>query len=372
MTALKVLIMSISAGQGHNQTAKVLCDYLEKEGMDAEFLDTFEFINPLLSDSVEKGYLLSTKNLPKIYGKMYSLAEKHDHADAKPTSLSQITTALLAQKLKKFISDMSPDAIVCTHVFAAMLVTYLKNTLDLTSKTIGIVTDFTMHPFWEACDLDAYITPSKLLNYSMAKRGLPPERLKPIGIPIDPKFAERLPKEEACAELQIPCKKTVFVMSGSMGYGNMLEIVSELDKTPLDFQIITVCGNNEKMFQQIENAGFEKLVKNYGFVDNINVIMDASDCIITKPGGLTVSEALAKGLPIIMANPIPGQEDRNVEFLLNNGAAVKISKTYTVDDAVFRMFESEERLSAMKRSVEFLGKPNATADFAELVKNMIC
>lgn len=367
---MKVLVMSISAGQGHNQTAKVLCDYLESADIRAEFLDTFEYINPILSDSVEKGYLLSTKNLPKIYGKMYSLAEKHDHTEPKTTSLSHITTALLAQKLKKYISDKEPDVIVCTHVFAAMLVTYLKKTLNLNSKTIGIVTDFTIHPFWEACDLDFYVTASELLNYQMIKKGIPIERVKPLGIPIAPKFSERKSKEEACAELGIPCKKTVFVMSGSMGYGNMLEIVEELDKVPLDFQTVTVCGNNKKMFEQLEKAETEKLVKNCGFVDNVDVIMDAADCIITKPGGLTVSEALAKGLPIIMANPIPGQEDRNVEFLLNNGAAVSISKTYTVGDALLRILESEERLSVLKTNVSFLGKPRATADLAEFVKSL--
>lgn len=367
---MKALVMSISAGQGHNQTAKVLCDYLESTGVNAEFLDTFEFINPLLSDSVEKGYLLSTKNMPKLYGSFYSLAEKHNHGDLKTGSISYITTALLAQKLKKYITDKSPDVIVCTHVFAAMLVTYLVKTLNLETKTIGIVTDFTVHPFWESCDLDYYITASEILNYQMTKKDIPTERVKPLGIPIDPKFSKRLTKEEACEKLGIPCKNTVFVMSGSMGYGNLFKVASELNEIPLDFQIITVCGNNKKAYSKIEKAALSKVVLNCGFVDNVDVIMDASDCIITKPGGLTVSEALAKGLPIIMTNPIPGQEDRNVEFLLNNGAAVKISKTYTLGDALFRILGNEERLSALKTNVRFLGKPCATADFAEFVKSI--
>ena len=368
---MKALVMSVSAGQGHNQTAKIICDCLERCDISAEFLNTFEFINPLLSDSVEKGYLLSTKNLPKIYGKVYSHAEKRDHnPEANLISISHITTALLAQKLKKYISQYAPDVIVCTHVFAAMLVTYLKSSTGLDAKTIGIITDFTVHPFWETCDLDIYVTASELMNYQMERKGLPAERINPIGIPIDPKFAKRRSSEAACAELGLPRKKTVLVMSGSMGYGDMLSIVKQLNDTPLDFQIISVCGNNEKMYKQIESANFSKLVANYGFVGNVDVLMDAADCIVTKPGGLTVSEALAKGLPIIMANPIPGQEDRNVEFLLNNGAAVKISETYMIDDAILRIFGSEERLAALKTNIGLLGKPRAAEDLAEIIKSM--
>ena len=115
----------------------------------------------------------------------------------------------------------------------------------------------------------------------------------------------------------------------------------------------------------------KKPIYNYGYIDNVDVFMDAADCIVTKPGGLTTSEALAKGLPMIMNNPVPGQEDRNVEFLLNTGAAMKISKTFPLDDAIYHMFTNRDHLAALKEGIALLRKPNSTMDLVNYVKNLI-
>lgn len=367
---MKALIFTVTAGQGHNQVAKVLCDNLMAVGVDALSIDAFEYITPVLKETISQGYLVSTKRLPKVYGKGYRMLEKRDQ-DSHDSVLVKFLNSILARKLIKFVESYEPDVIICTHVFAAIMVSHVASKLQIETKTVGIITDFTMHPYWEDAPMDFYITASELLNNQAEKKGILKNEILPIGIPINPKFSKKMDKSEARTLLGIENKRTVLVMSGSMGYGKIATMVKKLDSSDLDFQIVSVCGNNERLKRRIDNMRLRHKIYNYGFSDQVDIFMDAADCIITKPGGLTTSEALAKGLPIIMANPIPGQEDRNVEFLLNNGAALKTSSTFPVDEALYHMFNNEVRLKNMRECVAFLGKPNATRDFVDFVVELI-
>ncbi len=368
---MKCMIFSITAGQGHNQTAKVMSDYLNRIGVESSYMDVYQYINPLLSRAVSDIYLMSTKNIPKVYGGIYRICENRDSAkDGSMHGLPKITTNILARRLLKLVRREDPDVIICTHIFAALLVSYLSGHIDVKAKTIGIVTDFTIHPYWEDTRLDYYVTASELLTNQGIKKGIPARKFLPIGIPIDPKFARSLSREEACRELRIPNKRTILVMSGSMGFGDVLSEIQELDKLDLDFQIVSICGNNKKLKKKIDELILHREIYNYGYVDNVDVFMDAADCIITKPGGLTTSEALAKGLPMIMTNPVPGQEDRNVEFLSNAGAAIKTSKSFPVDDAVYLLFLNDRRRDLLKQSVAMLGRPDSTRDLADFVRRI--
>ncbi len=365
---MKGLVFSITTGQGHNQTAKVMAEQLEKNGIACKYMDVYEYIHPKLSESLNKIYLMSTKNIPKMYGTGYRILEMREAGNNRV--LPKLTNTLLAKKLLKLLREEEPDFIICTHVFAALLVTYLKDHFSKKTHTIGIVTDYTIHPFWEDTKLDYYVTASELLEHQGLKKGISPGKLKAFGIPIDPKFARKHTKAEAFSLLGLPQKRTVLVMSGSMGFGKVTDGIRELDRLPFDFQIATICGNNKKLKEQIDNLELKKDIYNYGYVNNVDIFMDAADCIVTKPGGLTTSEALAKGLPMIMNNPVPGQEDRNVEFLLNAGAALKISDTFSLSDAIYQLFLNEERLGILYRGIQFLGKPNSTRDLVEFVKSL--
>lgn len=366
---MKGLIFSITAGQGHNQTARVLSDYFNASGVECSYMDVFEYINPLLSKSVSELYLMSSKNMPKIYGTGYRMCEKRDTTSNH--RLPKLTTAFLAKKLLNLVKRENPDVIICTHVFAALLVTYLTGHIDIHTHTIGIITDFTIHPYWEDTKLDYYVTASELLTNQGIKKGIPKEKFKPFGIPIDVKFSCRMDKKAARRELGLEDKDTILVMSGSMGFGNVLDEIKALDRLEMDYQIITICGNNKKLKQQTDNLKMNKSIYNYGYVNNVDVFMDAADCIVTKPGGLTTSEALAKGLPMIMNNPVPGQEDRNVEFLLNAGAAMKISKTFPIDEAIYNLFLNKERRAALDNSIKSLQKPNSTPDLVNFTIDLI-
>jgi processive 1,2-diacylglycerol beta-glucosyltransferase len=362
----KALIISIKAGYGHHSTGQAIMQYMKTKKVDCEMLDTFEYINPHLNNSVSKGYLLTTKYTPEAFGKVYgNLAKKDQRYDKH--SFFAILSKIVSSKLKNFIDAYSPDVIIGTHSFACMVMTYLKEKGEITCPTIGIVTDFTVHPFWESTTLDYYVVPDDMLIRQMNKKGIPTKRILPFGIPVHERFSCREEAQEARARLGIDNIPTILVMMGSMGFGNMEKQMEAIDAIDLQFQVLCVCGNNQKMKKEIDRKVWRKKIYTYGFVHNVDELMDASDCIITKPGGLTMSEALAKGIPPIIMNPIPGQEDRNMEFLVNNGAAIMVTETFPVDEAIFYLLHHQWRLDLLKKSIERLGKPESTADLCEFI-----
>lgn len=368
----KVLILSVKAGMGHHQTGLAVKNYLESQNIVCEMIDAYEYVAPLLSESISKGYLLSTKYLPLAYGQFYRLAEKRRRS-RKSSGKVHAWNKILSPMLLKFFEQFQPDAVICTHIFAAEIVTYMRNKGRLNCPLIGIITDFTIHPFWEETNLDYYVTASRLLNNQLAKKGISLEKALPIGIPIHPKFGKTMPKPEARKILGIDQNLlTLLVIMGSMGYGKVVRQLVVLDRMKMDFQILCVCGHNTHLRTLIQNHTWKKKVYSYGFVDNVDIMMDAADVIITKPGGLTTSEFLAKGLPAVLVDPIPGQEDRNVEFLLNNGLAMKVSSTFPVDEAIYQMFLHEWRLDMFSQAAKLMGKPNAAKELGDFVIDLIC
>lgn len=365
---MKILLLTVTAGHGHTQAARVIMDCLEEYGAECALLDTLEYINPILGESVDKGYLYSTKFIPQVYGKIYDLVDNRDKTEGK-FSITQIMNKILSKKLINFLKGYEPDVVICTHIFAAQIISYLQNKEIIGAKSIGIVTDFTIHPFWEETNLDYYVTANELLNHQAAKKGIDTNKILPIGIPVHPKFSRKMDQSEARDTLKIEDKITVLVMSGSMGYGNIESVITNIDSMDMDFQIISICGNNKNMKKKIDEMVTRKRVYNFGFVDNVDVIMDASNCIITKPGGLTTSESLTKGIPMIIINPIPGQEERNAEFLLNNGLAFMTSETFPADEAIYQLINNKWRYQSLIDMTKIIGKPNATRDLCNHILN---
>ena len=359
---MKALILSISTGQGHHATGQAVQNAFRDRGVECETLDAYEYIEPILSHLVSKGYLLSTAYARKISSKLYDIVVKKNKP-LKKYSVPKITNTVWAKDLKEYIEESRPDVIICTHVLSAILVHIMKEKewLDAATVAVGIVTDFTLHPLWEEASLmDYFVTPTDLLEFQMEKKGLDPGKMLPIGIPIKPTFSERMDRYEARKKLGLDLHKhTILLMSGSMGYGRIDESIERLDRLNLDFQVIVVCGNNKKMYQRVKGLKTKKRFDIYGYADNVDVMMDAADCIITKPGGITTSEAIAKGLPMIMVNPIPGHEMRNAEFMLNNGLALYATKSFPLDEAVFSLFQHPERIAFLRSTIEIYARQDS-------------
>lgn len=369
---LKVLILSISTGQGHHATGQAIQNTFGEMGITCDTLDAYEYIEPLLSEFVSKGYLFSAAYAKRISSKVYNIVV-NKNKPVKKYSVPKITNTVWAKDLKHYIQEHAPDVIICTHVLAATLVNIMKERQWTNAITVGIVTDFTVHPLWEEARLlDYYVTPSELLEFQMSKKGLDIGKMLPYGIPIKPKFSERMDRSEARKQLNLDLHKlTILLMSGSMGYGKINESIEKLDKLDIDFQVIVVCGNNKRMLKKVKELSTQKKFHIYGYVDNVDVMMDASDCIVTKPGGITSSEALAKGLPMIMINPIPGHEMRNAEFMLNNGLALYATKSFPLEEAVFSLFKHPERISYLRSTIDIFGRQNSTQNLCDfLVKKV--
>lgn len=366
----KVLIISVKAGYGHHSTAQAMIDFFRANGVECDMLDTFEYISSFLGDSIQDGYLSLTKYFPDIYGKAYDKLDKNNEEHGKYSPIA-VSSKVISKKLRDYVTSYGADAIVGTHSYACMLVSYMKKKGYISCPTYGVVTDFTVHPFWESTNLDYYVVADKLLNNQMIKKGIPQEKILPFGIPIKEKFSKKLSKQEARKQIGIEDKDTILVMMGSMGFGNILSDMEKITSADGDFQVLCVCGTNEKMQKAVLSKEWGKTVKVYGFVDNVDIMMDASDCIITKPGGLTTSELMAKGLPAILVNPIPGQEDRNMEFLVNSGAGIMITKTFPLDEAINLLMKNSWRREMMKESVSHLGKPDSTKKLCEFIMNEI-
>jgi processive 1,2-diacylglycerol beta-glucosyltransferase len=368
---MKIVILSVTAGEGHNSTARAMRDYFTSRGAQAEIVDTYGYFSSTVMQSINKTYLWVSAHARTAWKLGYTLAEKRRTVKELEYTPAQIIQLPIVFDILEYLKNSRPDAVVFTHPFAGLILDVLKREGKIHMPTIGILTDFTFHPYWEDCTHNDYVViPSSALRFQAYRKGFSDSQLLPLGIPIHPKFAVDTAKEEARAALSLdPAMPTLLLMGGSMGYGNMASSLTALDELDgeIPFQIICVCGNNKKAWEEIHRMQTRRTVLNLGFVDYVDRLMDASDCIVTKPGGLTTSEALAKRLPMIIVNPIPGQESRNMEFLLNCGAAAAVNGMCTMEELVCRLFESENRLNAMRMSIEDLRRPDSTQNVCEFV-----
>ncbi len=370
---MKVLLLSVTAGYGHHATAKALEDQFRSRGVTVQTVDVYDYLNKLLHDTISTGYLLSSKYMPLLYRVIYTLAEnKNTEAFYPQFNIIHVVNALSSIKFERVIQDYQPDAILCTHVFAAQLIDEMKKRGMVSALTFGIVTDYTIHPFWEDVSrLEYIVTASELITHLAVKRGIARERILPFGIPVNPKFNEPCTKEEARKELGLKQDRpVVLVMGGRIGYSNCRKVVEEIAETGLELQIVALAGKNRRQLKKLQELpdqiGSCRLYA-YGFVDDVAQMMSAADCIITKPGGLTVTEAIAKNLPMLLIHPIPGQEERNVEFLLNNGIASLITKTFPLDEALYHMFTNPVRQETIRRTMAAIGHSDAAKRLVEFV-----
>ena len=348
---MKVLFLTVSTGQGHTSSARAIEKYLNDCGVETVFLDVYGYISPKLCKAVSKLYLFASGRMSHYYGKQY------DREDMGGTGWVDIVAELnktIKNKFVKFITENEIDTVIASHLFAAQILTLIKDHIDVT--TFGIVTDYTLHPKWENTNLDYYVLADKSLIPNACRKGLEKEKLLPLGIPVDMKFSVSRDKNEAKKELGFDVDKPlIYVM------------MKEIDKAETDCNVAICCGNNKRARSIIDRSAHRKNFKTYGFISNVDRLMDAADCIITKPGGLSVTESLCKKLPMIFVDPIPGQEYRNVEFLVNNGVGLYTTKSFTVEDALNIYFNDEERRMEIKNAVNRLSKPDAAKNIGEFV-----
>lgn len=379
--------MSASTGGGHNRAAKAMKDEIEKKCIDGEhitceIIDSLKLINTTMDKIISSGYEKSAKYTPKAWGGVYKMSDanivsKHEYK-------GNLFNTLLASKLKKLLKERKPDLIIGTHPFPMIALSTLKKKYPYRNAfnsffvppLISVLTDYTAHSTYIQDEIDYYIAGDEYVKEVLISEGVDGDKIKPYGIPVEKSFLEHREKSVVLEELGLaPDKFTVLLMGGSFGAGNIKDTLKELLEIDRDFQIIVITGRNEtlkeKLEKSLEKHTIDKNISILGFTQDMNDILSAVDIIVSKPGGLTTTECLLKELPMIIPYYIPGQEEENMDFLSNCGAALRTSKKFTISVLLKVLIDNPMRMELLKNNIKSVKKQNTAEDIANLVSNIL-
>jgi len=355
---MNVLIFSVSIGNGHDQVAHTLRnEFIRQDNCSrVKIINTISYISPILDKVILDGYLNILKFYPKAWGKLYEKTNRLDPI----IDINDIANRLMTSKLRKTTLNFNPDLIICTHSFPAAIMSSIKQKSKVDFPLISVITDFNIHSSYINDGTDYYVIPHEDLTYIMENLGVSKEKVLPFGIPVKREFAEVNKREDLVAKLGLDNKKTILVMGGGLGLGEINNIVKAIDAYLENVQIIAIAGRNNRLENKLKSLSTRNRLVVYGFVNNIHELMELSDCIITKPGGVTTAEILCKEKPLVIFSPLPGQEYENAEFLLNSGAAVTTSDVKKIPVLIDQIFNSEIRMKCFREMTGVLKKPHAT------------
>lgn len=365
-----LLLLHATAGAGHTRAAQAISAALRQlDAPDHHVVDTLACTSGLFRKLYAQAYIDLVQRAPELWGHLY------DRYDVVKPPRSKTARARLAfdkansTRFRALLDSTQPRAILCTHFLPMELLSDLKGRGQLAVPVHAVVTDVSPHAFWVYPHIDHYHVATEVGARELQRKGIAPERISVSGIPIDPVFAERTPAAAMRATLGLPERPTVLLLSGGFGVG---PLVAMLDSFARSFEgdcglsLVVVAGRNAELEAACrERAATLKLpVTVHGFVSNIHQLMDAADLVVTKPGGLTTNEVLAKGKPMALVAPIPGQEQRNCDYLLEEGAAVRLHDEPDAAWHLARWLGDTARMAAMKANAERIARPQAAMDVA--------
>ena len=308
-------------------------------------VNSFNYTNPVLEKIINQTYMSVIRRKPEFWGYLY------DNPDIvrRTQGLRDAIHRHNAEKLDNLISSFSPHAVICTQAFPCGMVADYKKRKTNSLSLFGVLTDYAPHSYWIYNNVDRYFVPSKETGKRIEANGILPERIIDTGIPISPSFKSPCDKSKIFKDLNLdPGKPVVLIMGGSQGVGPLKEAFMSLLKSKTDFQIISVMGNNKgmfKWFKKQEKKSKKKLLA-FSYIDSVKDLMEISTLLISKPGGITIAEAFVKGLPICIIQPIPGQEQMNSDYLLQNNVAVKIDHPSNTGVIVEELLYNRAKLAA--------------------------
>lgn len=374
----KILIFYGSYGGGHLAAAKSIKEYLlaNYENVEIEMVDCVEYINKALNKISTKAYKDMAKHAPWIWKKVYE-----DSENGSLSKISELSNKLMSKKLNTLLQTFKPDLVISTHPFSNQMCTNLKKKSLISCKIATILTDMAPHSQWlvDSEYIDYFFVANDEMKSLMSDSGIQDFKIFVTGIPLSSKFTGEFDSQKIFDEFGLDSTKTtvLFFAGGEFGLGRRKTtyIFRALVRLMHEYQIIAVSGRNKRMKEK-----FERLVNNYEVQNRVKVLdytnkvpelMHISSFVVTKPGGLTLTESLASGLPIIIINPIPGQEEENADFLVRHGAGVWIKKEDEVAKIIKDLYRHPEKLEKMKEPVSLLAKPNSTKNICDILMNTI-
>lgn len=360
MVKKRVLIISTSAGTGHVRAAQALEKEFSQDERVGEVVheDALDYTNTLFREFYSTLYIKLVRAAPDVLGWVYRASDEPWKGEAVRTQLDRLNT----QKLVKFIREFDPHITVCTHFMPAGIIGHLMEKGELDTHLSIVVTDLDCHAMWLSRRFHRYFVALDETKAHLEALGLPPERITVSGIPIDPVFSQPIDRAATRAAYGLDTQQTTLLLSaGALGVGPTELIVERLKHLRNETQTIVICGKNEEVRTRVEEAVgvYHGRFRILGYTDKMHELMQISDLFIGKPGGLTTSEALACGLPMVVFSPIPGQEERNSDHLLEKGVAIKCNELTTMPFKIDQLLDDPERLARMRQAALALGRPHA-------------
>ena len=358
---MNILILHASAGAGHKRAAEALETACHAEGVNSIVHDILEFTPLLFRTTYAKGYLNMVRSTPELWGYLYSLTDRQSQK-AWNRRVRSIFNKLNTTAFERFYREVKADAVVCTHFLPLEILAQKHLTTSSVVPLYGVVTDFAAHSLWSSPNVDGYFTGSEEARRQLIRRGQSARRIWVTGIPIAPDFVP--PTDGVGLRLHLglnPDLPVILILCGGFGVGPIQDVLSAFVREPLRAQLVVVTGNNEVLKDEATRKARELTmpVMVHGFASNIHELIGAADVVISKPGGLTSAEVLAMGRPLVIMDPIPGQEQRNGEYLLENGAAVRLVDPWDAPFKVWPILENQERHRVLSEAALRLARPHA-------------
>jgi len=361
---MKILFIYASAGAGHYKAAEALYRAAQKEnGHDAILVDALDFTSPAFKKIYVWTYYILISKFPWAWGFFFWLT---DIFWIQPfvRGARRAYNGLNARRLRRYLMEQRFDYIISTHFLPTEVAGALKKSGKISSKLVTVITDFDVHHIWLAKSTDVYAVASEWTVEKLKKLGVAPKRIAVTGIPTDEKFGAFVDIRTLKKKLELYENTfTVLIATGSFGIGPIEAILGELT----EFQVIVVCGHNAALFQKLSAKKY-RLAKILGLVDNMHELMAVSDAMVTKPGGLSISEALVSQLPMIFFNAIPGQETGNVRVLKDHGIGISGCTVKQIGEELMRMRNSKDAFLTTLKKTRALARPAAVRDILTLIR----
>ena len=356
---MKIFIIHASAGHGHKMVAEAIKEFaVDSYGADSvKLLDILDFTSSFYRTIYSKGYIFCISKLKRLWAILFFLSDTK-YLGPVNNNFRRFTNKIFCRKFIKFLKSEKPDVIISTHFLVNELVSALKENKELNSKLISVVTDFGVHNFWIAKNVDVYAAGCEKTREILLSKGVQAQRIKVSGIPIRKQFQRSIEKNQVRQRLNLhPDGFTVLILTGGIGIGPIEQIVRQINDR---INVIVICGNNKKLYGQLNDLGYQRLSV-LGWVDQIEEVMSVSNLVITKPGGSTITECLSADLPMIFFSIIPGQEFHNAKIISEYNLGLIIENPQEIAEKIlfFRENSAEaQKIRDRMRSFKITGSAN--------------
>ena len=368
MQKCNFLIVTASIGSGHMKAAAAICEEIEKEYPQAK-LQVVDFMSAEISwlnEIVKRVYLQMLRFLPNLYEFLYRFT-----AQGKGFTGQTLMSVVMEHNMKRLIKKYQPDVIICTHPFPVGATSYLREKEKTNFLFAAVLTDYSLHSMWLYKNVDLYFVATEEMKNDLAQIGFPAERIHVVGIPIAAKFVPAAAAPALYQKYNLRSDAPVILlMGGGLGLGAVSYTLEQLEKIAVKLQLVVIAGKNERLFADARQyaAKSHHDVQVFGFVDDVQDLMKIADFLISKPGALTISEAMAMGLPMILHEPIPGPETDNAAYIAGKGAAIWVKKPAELLAAIESVLADKERLQDIRKAQEHCGSRQAAAKIIGILR----